>query len=84
MVILGSAAGPGSRSGLRAQVWSGASSRQILSRPLSGSVSRSVSRSGVWLGSWAKSKARSSGWSASRTRVWARVKSCALSRSTIA
>lgn len=80
MVLLGSAAGPGSGSGLLGQSWSGAGSRRASLRPWSGSRSRS----GLWLRAWSKSNARSSGWSASRTRVGLRTKSWSLSRSTIA
>lgn len=77
MVILGSAVGPGSGSGLRDRSWSMASSRLALLGVWSGSRSRS----GVWFRAWAKSNARSTIWSVSRTRVGLRTKSWSLSRS---
>jgi hypothetical protein len=85
MVILGSATGSGSRSGLGRQSWSSARARQSLKMPRSGAVSQS----GLWLVSWAKSKARASGWStaccgsAAYARIGSRLKSQSLSRSTV-
>lgn len=71
MVILGSAAGPGSGSGLRDQSWSGAGSRLALLRPWSGSRSRL----GLWSrrvsGAWTRSRPRSlsgmGAWTRSRS-----------------